>query len=740
MDDFTLKLSTATEYYYTPLKDLFYIESLGNDVNIYTRFGKKIFRETLTHIQELIDKEGLFKLHGCARVGRSHIINFNNVSFIDLNKFQETENNTKKTYYGKILFEHCGKKISISLNREEVKLVKALMEQLGRNPYLRLSNNTYELTVPVSKLNEDAKGEQFIDLGLPSGTKWSIGNLEISSVYLSIYDEDEYDLYDDDSLNIDDYLDDLDDSKDKDSSPIDMTEDSNDNSFFDRIPDANMDDDYTEIGNINHFPHAVDEKYQDHVSWGELKAKNYFDENNYYFEWGLGNNENEDLYGFQYEDDYEYFQWKDCNNQLPSLFDIAVKALESPCHIPTADDWKELVDNCTFIWCKSCINTYGLLATSKINCRCIFLPASGFRYKKNLFKEGQMLAYWTSTYDSPYQSKAFTYNNRKENGTPKILSMDGFLGLSIRPVQGGHLAPNPTLREEFEINETIFRIEDPDNKTCSLYFYFGPSSKIVIPEKVEYNDETYTVTTIRENAFLGLPVNMYIPATIKKLPKMIDTEYPFMAFGTFKVANDNPSFSSENGALFDKNKTTLLSRPNTYNNVYKVPDGVTRIAENAFFVSRIELVDTNQVTDIGPHAFQSSSVKRIQGHCVKVLEKECFNDCDSLETIDFPNVVEVKQCAFSGCDKLKHIIFPKLKKCEYGAFNNCGAESMTFHSQIEKIYSNLFRDCNYLEKIEFKIIPKKVCPDPFCNCEKLKTIIVGGKSYTREEFNQTFCP
>ena len=110
------------------------------------------------------------------------------------------------------------------------------------------------------------------------------------------------------------------------------------------------------------------------------------------------------------------------------------------------------------------------------------------------------------------------------------------------------------------------------------------------------------------------------------------------------------------------------------------------------------------------------------------------------ELISPNNVVEVKECAFSGCQKLQHIFFPKLEKCEYGAFNNCSAITMTFHSQIEKIYSNLFRKCNNLETIEFKIIPKKVGPDPFCNCEKLKTIIVGDKSYTREEFNQTFCP
>ncbi len=696
MDDFTLQLSTATEYYYTPLKDLFYIESLGNDVNIYTRVGKKIFRETLTHIQELIDKEGLFKLHGCARVGRSHIINFNNVSFIDLNKFHETENNTKKKYYGKILFEHCGKKISISLNREEVKLVKALMEQLGRNPYLKLSNNTYELTVPVSELNEDAKGEQYIDLGLPSGTKWCKSDLDIPR-----YVEPRH------------------------NNPV-KADDSIQNSSFNSNSETSLD-------GFNHDDTAI---YKGHISWGEIKAKRSYSEKNYSFEWGLGNMNDDELYGFPNDDDYEYFLWKKCNNQLPFFFDIAARKLHTPVHIPTEDEWKELMDNCTFIWCKSCINTYGLLATSKINGRCIFLPASGYRYGKKLISEGLMLAYWTSTYDSLYQSKAFTYNNSKDNCKPKISSMDGYLGLSIRPVQGGHLAPNPTLRKTFNINGTIYRIEDPKNKYCSLYFYNGDSPIINIPRKIKYKGEIYIVTTINENAFHKAPESIFIPETIEMLPKV----RPLKVLKSIKVRTNHFSFSSVDGVLFNKEKNTLLIKPDAGDNVYKVPDKVERIAENAFYYSNINTVDINLVKDIDARAFYKSKVKHIQGKYVEVLEKECFKDSTSLETIDFPNVVEVKNCVFSGCKKLQHIIFPKLEKCDWGAFNDCCAVTMTFHSQLDEIYSRLFNPCDYLEEIEFKIIPKKIHSDPFKYCKNLKTIIVGGKSYTREEFNQIFCP
>ena len=702
MDDFKLHLSTPTEEFYTPLGDLLFIQSNGNNVDIYTRTGKKTFRDTLTNIQELIDKEGLFKFHGCARVGRGYIVNFNNVLSIDLNKFYEMENGKKRTYYGKILFKkHNDKHVVIPLNKTEIEKVKAFMEQLGRNPFLKYSKNSYELTAPVSEMNKEAKRDFFIDLGLPSGTKWGMSNLDASECVEKSWDnEDE----------------------------IDIEDDMEDEDVVDGVYNAIM-------------PDNENESYHGHVSWGEIVSKDIYVAETYTFNWGVGLSEyeedDEELYGFPEKYDYKFFLWDKCNNQLPSHFDIAAKEYKTnSIHIPTADDWKELIDNCTFVWCKSHINTYGLLATSKTNGHCIFLPASGYRNKKNIIKEGQMLAYWTSTFASSSRGKAFVFDKSKTGGNLKIVSLEGYFGLSIRPVQGGHLAPNPNLRREFKIKGTTYRIEDPKNKNCSLFSYWGKPSMLVIPKAIKIKDEIYTVTTINEKAFHEAPKSIFIPATIKKLPKV----RPLTVVQSIEVAENHPSFSSENGVLFDKDKKTLLIKPDAGDKVYKVPDGVERIAENAFLYSEISIVDTNQVTQIDAHAFYMSNVKRIQGYCVKVLETECFNGCNSLETIDFPNVLEVKQCAFSGCDKLKHIIFPKLEKCEYGAFNNCDAVSMTFHSQIEKLYSNLFRDCNYLEKIEFKIIPKKVCPDPFCNCEKLKTIIVAGKSYTREEFNQTFCP
>ena len=352
MDDFKLQLSTSTEEYYTLLKDLLFIKSDGNYVYIYTRTGKKMFREKMKNIKKLIEEEGLFKMHGCAKVGKSYILNLNNKLYFDTDTFKETVNKKKKTYYGKILYEHFGKQISIPLSRQGVKLVKALEKQLGRNPYIKLSNNTYDLTAPVCNLNEDAIGEEYIDLGLPSGTKWCISNLNI---LFYMHDMD---------------FDDVEELKTTTNTPAqesDFTKPGRVSSYFDGIPDDSLDD----VENEDDSPSTVVrgtvyEDYRNHVAWGQVVAKKKYEKDHYFFSWGTGDLVYR-LYGFPEESDFDYFPWEECNNQLPIYFDVAAHVNNPSIHIPTADDWKELMDNCTFNWCKSCINTYGLLATSKIN-------------------------------------------------------------------------------------------------------------------------------------------------------------------------------------------------------------------------------------------------------------------------------------------------------------------------------------------------------------------------------------
>ena len=52
---------------------------------------------------------------------------------------------------------------------------------------------------------------------------------------------------------------------------------------------------------------------------------------------------------------------------------------------------------------------------------------------------------------------------------------------------------------------------------------------------------------------------------------------------SIKVDKDNTAYSSENGVLFDKEKTTLLCYPIGQKQVaYQIPEGVTRIEDNAF--------------------------------------------------------------------------------------------------------------------------------------------------------------
>jgi hypothetical protein len=125
------------------------------------------------------------------------------------------------------------------------------------------------------------------------------------------------------------------------------------------------------------------------------------------------------------------------------------------------------------------------------------------------------------------------------------------------------------------------------------------------------------------------------------------------------VASNNPSFSSEDGVLFDKNKATIIQYPaGKTNNSYTLPESVVFIGNYAFSdCDNLESVTVPaSVTTIGRYAFISCSR----------LKSVSFSPSSLLSTIGMR--------AFVYCDNLKAITLPiSVTSIESGAFSDCGS-------------------------------------------------------------------
>ncbi len=104
---------------------------------------------------------------------------------------------------------------------------------------------------------------------------------------------------------------------------------------------------------------------------------------------------------------------------------------------------------------------------------------------------------------------------------------------------------------------------------------------------------------------------------------------------TIKVSNGNSKFCSENGVLFDKDKTKLIKYPVGKKAVaYEIPNSVKEIEEYAFLYSNLEYITIpNSVKKISLGAFLSSKklksiVSYVENVSSVVVEADAFKDVD----------------------------------------------------------------------------------------------------------------
>ena len=152
---------------------------------------------------------------------------------------------------------------------------------------------------------------------------------------------------------------------------------------------------------------------------------------------------------------------------------------------------------------------------------------------------------------------------------------------------------------------------------------------------------------------------------------------------SIEVENTNPLYASENGVLFNKEKTKLLLCPRGKSGSYTIPNSVECIDGEAF-------QHCNNLTSI------------IIPNSVKVIYKFAFARCNGLTSIIIPNGVEhIYRNSFSYCTNLSSVITSSsIKSIDLGAFYGCPSlTSITIQNPVPiKIYKS-FEKKTYVLKV-----------------------------------------
>ncbi len=337
------------------------------------------------------------------------------------------------------------------------------------------------------------------------------------------------------------------------------------------------------------------------------------------------------------------------------------------------------------------------------------------------------------------------------------------------------------------MTEDGFRYDIYRDEYAVICNYKGQAQNLVIPSTIKgipvtiigngafRNCNSFTsavvpdsVTVIDMGAFSGCGMLTYI--TLGKGVADIGGDAVFSDCNnlvSIAVDSDNHTYSSENGVLYNKDKTELISCPSGFNGAFEVPDGVKSIKEQAFSncIYITDVIISDSVTSIEFGAFERCVLLTSINipNSVTSIGESAFFICDSLESITVdpdnptyssedgvlynkdktellacpagkegsftvPNTVtSIGERAFFVCDSLKSIVIPdSVTSIEYGAFNGCsGLTSINIPDNVTEIEGLAFDGCSSLTSINIPDNVTVIGNFAFSDCSSLTSVTIG---------------
>lgn len=184
--------------------------------------------------------------------------------------------------------------------------------------------------------------------------------------------------------------------------------------------------------------------YGDYYAWGEVQVKESYSWRNYSKSNTPNVSDSDAIYGRVDPADLTEYNGSDGKTRLDYSDDVARQKWGKKWRIPTAEEWYELKENCTWTWTEISSGRGGFVVTSNKNGNSIFLPAAGMWMGDFLSGEGSVVGfYWTSSLDTDNPIYAMEFSFFPGGALGWHVNVPGYIdtgeesrcyGHSIRPV------------------------------------------------------------------------------------------------------------------------------------------------------------------------------------------------------------------------------------------------------------------------------------------------------------------
>lgn len=238
-----------------------------------------------------------------------------------------------------------------------------------------------------------------------------------------------------------------------------------------------------------------------------------------------------------------------------------------------------------------------------------------------------------------------------------------------------------------------------------------------------------SLTTIGNSAFMDcaeIP-SVTLPKTVTSIS---DNAFANCSSVTaYNVEEGNTSFTSDNGILYNSDKTILYSYPAASSDTtYQIPETVASLKPYAF----------SKAANLASIIFPAGSV-------ITDIPAYCFSGCSGLTSLDIPEgVATLGNYCFNECSALQDFVVPSAVTVipDYAFIWCSGLKSLTFMGDVTEFKQFSCGRLYDLEQLKFmsKTAPSVLGRSPFYGLPASCVVSypAGGVGYTTEEFKALF--